>query len=530
MLKKIGAYLRKHILPVLFISFTIGILAAVVGNKTVEYTSTDEFCASCHVHPHVFASWKLSTHYDNKAGIKVHCVECHLPPQGEGYLAEKTRLGLKDLYGFLLKDSAQFNWEAKRTVEKAPHFTFKVSCVKCHANLFPLTLKKEGQDAHLYYVQNEATLECTNCHLNVGHYDPNAKHTSNSDFGKGSGKNLIIYTESTKIDKFASFTEKVPGSTISFNMIAIPGGKFRIGSPETEPYRRTDEGPVKEIRLSPFYMAEVEVSWDEFLVFYGQTKRQGRTSDTKSTVVNDVKGAGAAGEVDAISGPTPPYGQPDQNWGLGSRPAITMRYATAETYCKWLSKVTGKKYRLPTEAEWEYASRAGSQEPYFFKGDPKKYSKDRFLNKIFGTDTTIINRYVIYSQNSKAKTQQPNAVKPNAFGLKNMLGNVAEFCSDWYAPEAYTALNDGVKDPKGPATGTERVIRGGSFKSDPAEVRCAARDYTRDEAWMKTDPQIPKSVWWYSDCNMVGFRVVCEVEASPDPLHKSGTKNEEIKL
>src|SRR5665648_1169963 len=145
-------------------------------NKTIEYTSTDEFCASCHVHPHVFTSWKLSTHFDNKGGIQVHCVDCHLPHKGEGYLLETTKLGLWDVYQFMTKDSADFNWEAKRTVEKAPHFTFKASCVKCHANLFPLTLNKEGQDAHLYYTQNEATLECTNCHLNVGHYAVSYTH------------------------------------------------------------------------------------------------------------------------------------------------------------------------------------------------------------------------------------------------------------------------------------------------------------------------------------------------------------------
>ena len=504
MLKKISEFLRKRLLLILFFSFVIGISVAVLSDKAIEYTSTDEFCASCHVHPHVFPSWKLSSHYDNKGGIQVHCVDCHLPPKGDGYLLEKARLGIKDIYGMLTKDSAEFNWEAKRTVEKAQHFTYKASCVKCHANLFPLKLNKEGQDAHLYYTQNEEKLECINCHLHVGHYDPKAVHASNSDFGKGSGINQTVYTEATKVEKFANFTEMIPGSTISFSMIAIPGGKFKLGSPENEPYRKTDEGPVKEVELSPFYMAEVEVTWDEFLVFYGQTGREGRTTDIKSAV--------ATGEVDAISGPTPPYGQPDQNWGLGNRPAITMRYETAETYCKWLSQKTGKKYRLPTEAEWEYACRAGSQTPYFFEGDPKKYSKDRLLNKIFGADTTNIDRYVIYSENSMAKTQNPDAVKPNPFGLKNMLGNVSEFCSDWYAPDAYSLLTDGTKDPKGPASGTERVIRGGSFKSEPTDVRSAARDFTRDEAWMRTDPQIPKSIWWYSDCNMVGFRVVCELD------------------
>lgn len=507
MLKRIGDYLRKRLLLILFCSFVVGIFVALMGNKAVEYTSSDEFCASCHVHPHVFASWKMSTHYSNKNGIQVHCVDCHLPPEGQGYMIEKTRLGMKDLYGFLTKDSAEFNWEAKRTVEQAPHFTFKVSCTKCHANLFPLTLKKEGQDAHLYYSQNEDKLQCTNCHLNVGHYDPNAKHTSNSDFGTGSMANQTLYTEPAKVEKFESFKETIPGTTVAFNMVAIPGGKFKMGSPENEPFRKADEGPVKEVEVSPFFMAEVEVTWDEFLVFYSQTKKEGRTTDVKVTPV-------ALGEVDAISGPTPPYGQPDQNWGMGSRPAITMRYATAETYCKWLSLKTGKKYRLPTEAEWEYACRAGSQTPYFFPGDPKKYSKDRFMNKIFGVDTTNINRYAIYSVNSMAKTHTPAEVKANAFGLKNMMGNVAEFCSDWYAPDAYASLSDGVKDPKGPASGTEHVIRGGSFKSEAADIRSAARGCTNDEAWMRTDPQIPKSVWWYSDCNMVGFRVVCEPDSA----------------
>lgn len=506
MLKKTIAFFRKRLFPLLLFSIALGILLSISFNKAIEYTSSDQFCASCHVHPHVFPSWKLSTHFDNKTGIQVHCVDCHLPPKGEGYLLEKTKLGLWDVWQYVTKDSTDFNWEAKRTVEQAPHFTFKASCVKCHANLFPLTLKKEGQDAHLYYSQNEAKLECTNCHLFVGHYNPNAKHAKNSDFGKGSGLNKTIYTEATPIRLFANFTEKIPGTTISFNMVAIPGGPFKMGSPETEPFRRPDEGPQKEVVISPFFMEEVEVSWNEFLAFYSQTKREGRTTDVKSNP--------AAGKVDAISGPTPPYGQPDQNWGLGNRPAITMRYATAETYCKWLSQVTGKKYRLPTEAEWEYAARAKTQTPYFFPGDPKKFSKGRFLNKIFGADTTNINRYVIYSENSQAKTQLPEAVKPNPFGLKNMLGNVAEFCSDWYDPKAYSNLTDGVKDPKGPASGTEHVIRGGSFKSEPAEVRCATRDFTQDEAWMKTDPQIPKSVWWYSDCNTVGFRVVCEWDES----------------
>ena len=261
---------------------------------------------------------------------------------------------------------------------------------------------------------------------------------------------------------------------------------------------------LKKVEVSPFYMAEIEVSWDEFLAFYAQAGGEGRSSDTE--------GARMSEEVDGVTGPTPPYGQPDQNWGLGKRPAITMRYHAAETYCRWLSQQTGKNYRLPTEAEWEYACRGGSGTPYFFEGDAKDYDQKRFWNKLFGSDNDLISKYVIYAGNSQGKTHLPDAVEANPFGLKNMLGNVSEFCSDWYAPDAYVQLQDGIKDPKGPASGTERVIRGGSFKNRASEVRSASREQTQDEAWMKTDPQMPKSIWWYSDCNMVGFRVVCEYD------------------
>jgi formylglycine-generating enzyme required for sulfatase activity len=94
-----------------------------------------------------------------------------------------------------------------------------------------------------------------------------------------------------------------------------------------------------------------------------------------------------------------------------------------------------------------------------------------------------------------------------------MLGNVREFCLDWYDPEAYAHLPDSeVLDPRGPASGQEHVIRGGSYRSDAADLRCAARDHTRHDEWLLTDPQSPKSIWWYSDCTDVGFRVVREYD------------------
>jgi formylglycine-generating enzyme required for sulfatase activity len=175
---------------------------------------------------------------------------------------------------------------------------------------------------------------------------------------------------------------------------------------------------------------------------------------------------------------------------MGRRPAISMSYHAAETYCRWLSSVTGKKYRLPTEAEWEYACRAGTETPYFFEGDPKGFTKKGLFKS--RPDTAVINTYVIYSENSPSRTQEPSAVRPNPWGLRNMSGNVAEFTADIY---------EGTE---------EHVIRGGSYRDDATGVRSASRDHTRTDEWLKTDPQMPKSVWWYSDCFYVGFRVVME--------------------
>ncbi len=504
MLKRFGNFLRKKLLLVIFIGFALGIAVAIFTNKAIEVTSTPESCEMCHVHPHVTESWKLSVHHETRVGIHIGCVDCHLPPKGQGYLKEKIMASARDVYGLVFKDSADFNWEAKSTLEQAQHFVFKESCVHCHQNLFPLTLTKDGQDAHLYYSQNEEELRCINCHLHVGHYDPNAMHAKNVEFGSTGNENKEKFTEATPVSAHENFTETIPGTTISFNMKAIPGGSFKIGSPEDEQMRKADEGPQKTVNVSPFFMAEVEVTWDEYMAFYTATAAEGRSTDTE--------GARTEADVDAISGPTPPYGQPDQNWGLGERPAITMSYHSAETYVKWLSQVTGKTYRLPTEAEWEYAARGGTETPFFFAGNPKEFGEQGFFGKLFGKGSDIINNYVVYEKNSGLKTAEPTAVEPNPYGLVNMLGNAAEYTSDWYAEDAYEKLKDGATDPKGPASGEERVIRGGTFKSPVGEVRSAARAHTESVAWMKTDPQMPKSIWWLSDCNFISFRVVCEFD------------------
>lgn len=493
---------KKAFIAFTFLGVVITIFISVLGGKAISYTSTDKYCMSCHVHPHAENSWKLGAHHNNRTGVVVHCTECHLPPKGHGYLYAKAKHGMTDLYGYLFKDTSEINWEGKRTVEKADKFVYQESCIKCHENLFPATLSKDGDNAHLYFLTSNQGLRCINCHLNVGHFDPNAKHEHNTNFGTEQ-EHTEVYTAAAKVEKFENFTEMIPGSGVSFEMVAVQGGTFKMGSPKDEPLRDDDEGPVHQVKVSDFWMGKVEVTWDEYLTFFKATSSQGRTEGAEIKNKN----------VDAISGPTPPWGAPDQGWGKGPRPAITMSWHAASVYCEWLSKVTGKKYRLPTEAEWEYASRGGTSYPYFFDGNPKKYSSQGLMKKIFGPDTTQIASRVIYKENSYSRSQEPEIVKENPFGLKNMLGNVAEFCSDYYSPDAYSAHKGTLAvDPKGPKKGTERVIRGGSFKSDAGDTRCAARDFTKTKDWLVTDPQMPKSIWWYSDCIDVGFRVVCETK------------------
>jgi len=490
------------------IFIVVGILITLVvlisGKAVVSYTSSDKYCVSCHIHPMADQSWKLSAHYNNRTGHIVHCAECHLPPEGHGYLLAKAKHGFKDVYGYLFKDSARINWEEKKLLDNARGFVYEKSCLGCHQNLFPVKLSVDGSNAHLFYTTSKEPLACINCHLNVGHYDKNALHAHNTNFGVAVTINQANYSEATHVEKFENFNEKIPGSNVSFDMVAIPGGKYLMGSPDNEPLRNSDEGPLRKVTLSRFWIARNEVTWDEYMAFFRATGSQGRTEGQVVTKKN----------VDAITGATPPWGAPDQGWGKGSRPAITMTWHAASVYCQWLSKVTGKKYRLPTEAEWEYACRAETQTPYFFAGNPKNFTSTGLFRKLFKPDTAGIASRVVYKVNSSSKTKEPQSVKANPFGLKNMSGNVAEFCLDFYSPDTYKRDTTEAVNPRGPDSGQEHVIRGGSFKSDAADVRSAARDFTKTKAWLVTDPQMPKSIWWYSDCIDVGFRVVCEADNS----------------
>lgn len=508
-----GKKRTRNILLIGLGGIVIGFILFIFFHSVMVKTSTSEYCMSCHIHEEADAAWKKSVHYNSKSGTVTDCAACHLPPEEEGvlkYMMAKAKMGAKDFWAYWTKDKEELDFAKMGELEHAVKTVYNSSCEKCHVNLFPEGMSDDGVTAHLYYEENakKLNLQCISCHLDAGHYNPNYKHTKMTEAVEvNSG---VVYDSAATVTRFENFTETVPGTGVSINMVAVPGGEFTIGSSEKEPFHKKDEGPQKNVKISRFFMSEVEVTWNQYWAFYNETMSEGRTPPEKVYANN------SRPDVDAVSGPTPPFGFPDQGWGMGSRPAITMTHYAAETFCQWLSLKTGKKYRLPTEAEWEYAARGGTSTPYFFEGNPKKFSNEGLWNRIFGSDTAMIARYVVYSEDSDGKTAEPEKIGANPFGLKNMLGNVLEYCSDWYQEDAYSKLKDGELDPKGPSEGSEYVVRGGSYASDAADVRCSSRGHTENEAWLRTDPQNPKSIWWYSDIKGIGFRIVCEVPEGID--------------
>lgn len=301
------------------------------------------------------------------------------------------------------------------------------------------------------------------------------------------------------------FTERIKnkqGKEVAFDLVLVPGGKFTMGSPPSEKGRKPHEGPQFEVEIKPFYLCVHETTWEMFMAYYDETVQEKRGEPAKDAPKEKAEEAEKKG-VDAISGPTPLYGDPTLGWGAGKRPAIGVSHLNAETFCKWLSKKTGRKYRLPTEAEWEYACRAGTKTAYCFGDDPEKLEE-------FGW----------FEDNSDEKTQEVCQKKPNAFGLYDMHGNVMEWVQDLYSPKAYeeAAKNNPVCNPTGPKEGTAKtahgfahVARGGAYNSKAADCRSAARAY-EEPFWRYEDPQEPKSKWWLPKMGFIGYRIACDVE------------------
>lgn len=288
------------------------------------------------------------------------------------------------------------------------------------------------------------------------------------------------------------YDETITGTKVTFAMTPVPGGTFLMGSPADEADRRDWEGPQVEVRLSPFWMGVTEVRWDEYKQFMDRLDKQARAKGAVEIAPQDTW-------ADAVSRPTPPYVPMDFEMGVDGYPAISMTQFAAKQYTKWLSMKTGRWYRLPTEAEWEYACRAGTTTAWSF-----------------GDDVDDLEEAAWFFDNADDQYQKVGSLPPNPWGLYDMHGNVAEWCLDGYDAGIHGKLEAGVLDPVNWATALyPRVVRGGSWDHDPEDLRSAARMSSR-AGWKVQDPQIPKSIWYHTDAKFLGFRVV-RVLTPPTP-------------
>ena len=289
------------------------------------------------------------------------------------------------------------------------------------------------------------------------------------------------------------YVGKIPGSDVTYSMAPIPAGKFKMGSPDTEKNRQKDEGPQIDVEVDAFWMGATAVTQAEYNLYL----------DVYGILAKDSANIPKDKMADAVTYPTPMYtldaGPIIERMGQGGKnPAVIMSQYAARQYTKWLSKKTGHFYRLPTEAEWEYACRAGTTTAYSFGDDAKQ-----------------INDFAWHLDNATkdgdGSYHEVGSKKPNAWGLYDMHGNVANFCIDAYSKDWYKQYEgktvkamDIINWPK---KQYGRVIRGGSWNTAPEDCRSAARMPTTEKMNVK-DPQFPQSPHWLSDGFWLGFRIV----------------------
>jgi formylglycine-generating enzyme required for sulfatase activity len=308
----------------------------------------------------------------------------------------------------------------------------------------------------------------------------------------------------------AAYQQTIPGSTVMFEMVPIPGGQLPLGSPEDEAERGQGEGPQVDIEVAPFWIGRFEVTWAEYKMYMALCSTFEKFDDL------GIRPVTAANQIDAITAPSKLY-DPSFTFDSGEdprQPAVSMSQYAAKQYTKWLSLLTGQFYRLPTEAEWEYACRAGQATAYSFGEDPADLSE-----------------YGWFYDNSDYKSHPVGQKKPNGWGLYDMHGNASEWVLDQYQIDWYGILQNG-KSQNGkhqgpqlraldaicwPTTLYPRVLRGGSWNLDPRDCRSACRRESHDDDWRSLDPCFPQSPWWFaSDASQdVGFRIVRPYQIPP---------------
>jgi formylglycine-generating enzyme required for sulfatase activity/tRNA A-37 threonylcarbamoyl transferase component Bud32 len=285
-------------------------------------------------------------------------------------------------------------------------------------------------------------------------------------------------------------TPSLPGEitdSIGMKLVLIPAGKFLMGSSEDESGHKDDEAPRHEVILSkPIYLGRYEVTCGQFRRFVEET---GHRTDAE----RDRKGAWGFDEKKRqFEGPSRKYTWKHSGFTKSDEhPVVNVSWNDAVAFCEWLSKKEGKKYELPTEAEWEYACRAGTTTPFYSGDDPESLAEvgnvaDATAKKIFPGTAGIA------AKDGYAFTAPVGQFRPNRWGLCDMHGNAWEWCADWY--DAYASGT--TPDPRGPEQGEKRVLRGGSWSNPAANCRSANRS--------KSAPDLRHPT--------IGFRVVLRPE------------------
>ncbi|VAW12079.1 Serine/threonine kinase, partial [hydrothermal vent metagenome] len=275
--------------------------------------------------------------------------------------------------------------------------------------------------------------------------------------------------------------QKIEPTSISFEMIQIPGAIYKMGSSNSDSTQISDENPLHLVQIDSMWVGKYEVTWEIFELFLAENKILFDSISLEKSI-----------RIDAITRPSPPFVDPSLGMGKDNYPVVSISPYAAITFCKWLSTVTGRFYRLPTEAEWEYICKGGTSDIDFFNG--KK---------------NILEQYAWSYENSNYQYAKVGQKLPNAFGVYDILGNVAEWTLDQYDEEFYKKEKDTIAlNPWNiPKKIHPRVYRGGSWNDDSKDLSSTKR-YKSGFYLQKDDPQIPKSLWWYTNSSFIGFRLV----------------------
>lgn len=282
-----------------------------------------------------------------------------------------------------------------------------------------------------------------------------------------------------------SFTPYSAGVDVPVEMIPVQEGAITLGPSD-------GQSEQVEVQIDSFWMGKYEITWEQYKQFSAEVMSNFREQNLPGKAI----GVG----VDAVSLPSPPY--VDMSFGMGTDgfPAISMTHYAASMFTKWLTAKTGDFYRLPTEAEWEYACRAGLK-----SGDVNLEAQSW------------------YKENSDRGYHKVGSKEPNEFGLYDMPGNVAEWTTDQYYENYYERVKElGDKPARNPwFQPTElypRAVRGATWMDEQGKISCSNRRASNPN-WKRLDPQLPKSLWWHTNAQFLGFRIVRPLnEPTPDEM------------